>query len=67
MTLTPVELITFGIGAWLLMDGLVFGLLPGLMKQLIAYLREADETDIVRAGLLAAAIGAGIVYVSVRF
>jgi len=67
VTLTPIELVTFGLGAWMLMDGLVFGLMPDLLRRMSAWLEQVDRTEIVRAGVITAAGGAIIVYVSLRF
>ncbi len=67
MTLTWLELVTFGIGAWMLMDGLVFGLLPDLLRRMSAWLASVDQIEIIRAGFLTAAGGAVIIYVSLRF
>lgn len=67
MTLSWLELVTFGIGAWMLMDGLVFGLLPNLLRRMSAWLVSVDRAEIIRAGFLTAAGGAVIIYVSLRF
>ncbi|MEL7128035.1 MAG: DUF2065 family protein [Pseudomonadota bacterium] len=67
MTLSVVELITFGIGVWLLMDGLVFGLMPDLLRRMSVWLRDVDDSEILRAGLISAALGAAIVFVALRF
>ncbi|MEM9668331.1 MAG: DUF2065 family protein [Pseudomonadota bacterium] len=67
MTLTAIELILFGIGAWMLMDGIVFGLLPDFMRRMSEYLANVEDSEITRAGLLTAAAGAAIVFVTLRF
>ena len=67
MTLSVADLILFGIGAWMLMDGLVFGLMPDMMRRMTAFLDGAEDSDIIQAGMLAALLGAAIVFVSLRF
>ncbi|MEM7662208.1 MAG: DUF2065 family protein [Pseudomonadota bacterium] len=67
MTLTTIELLLFGIGAWMLMDGLVFGLLPDFMRRMSEFLTGVDDSEIMRAGLLTAAAGAAIVFMTLRF
>ena len=67
MTLSSIELILFGIGAWMLMDGLVFGLLPDFMRRMSEFLSNVDDSEIMRAGILTASAGAAIVFMTLRF
>lgn len=67
MTLDFWGLIAFGIGAWLLMDGLVFGVMPETMRRLMAQVRQASDHELRQAGLISAAIGAVIVFMTIRF
>lgn len=67
MTLSALELALFGIGAWMLMDGLVFGLLPNFMRRMSEFLSGVDDGEIVRAGILTAGAGAAIVFMILRF
>ncbi len=65
ITLDLWGLIVFGIGTWILMDGLVFGLMPETLRRLLDYMREATLDDLRQAGLISAAIGAVIVFMVV--
>lgn len=67
MTLSAIELILFGIGAWMLMDGLVFGLLPDMLRRMSELLTNVEDSEIMRAGLLTASAGAAIVFMILRF
>ena len=65
ITLDLWGLIAFGIGVWILMDGLVFGLMPETMRRLMEHMRSATLDDLRQAGLISAAIGAVIVFMIV--
>ena len=65
VTLDVWGLIAFGIGVWILMDGLVFGLMPETMRRLLAQLRAATTEDMRGAGLISAALGLLIVFMVV--
>ena len=62
ITLDLWGLIAFGIGVWILIDGLVFGVMPETMARLLEQMRQAGTDDLRRAGLISAAIGAVIVF-----
>jgi uncharacterized protein YjeT (DUF2065 family) len=60
-------LIAFGIGFWILMDGLIFGLMPALVRQMLLQMRDISADDLRIAGLASASIGAVIVYAVISF
>jgi len=60
-------LIAFGIGTWILIDGLVFGFMPKTMARLLDQVRQAQTEDLRQAGLITAAIGAVIVFMIIGF
>ncbi len=60
-------LIAFGVGFWMLMDGLIFGLVPALIRRLILQMRDVSADDLRMAGLASACIGAAIVFAVVSF
>ena len=62
ITLDLWGLIAFAIGAWILMDGLVFGFMPETMTRLLEQMRQMKTDDLRQAGLISAAIGAVIVF-----
>lgn len=66
ITLDIWGLIAFAVGAWMLMDGLVFGLIPQFMRRMIGQISVAGEDELRQAGLICAAIGAVIVFLVVR-
>ena len=66
-TLDIWELIAFGVGVWMIMDGLVFGLVPETMRRLSAMMRKARDDDLRQAGLISAAIGIVLVYLILSF
>jgi len=61
------SLIAFGIGFWILMDGLIFGLMPALVRQMMLQMRDVSADELRLAGLASACMGAAIVYVVVSF
>lgn len=65
ITLDLWGMIAFGIGVWILMDGLVFGFMPETMRRLMEQMRQARTSDLQQAGLISAAIGAVIVFMIV--
>lgn len=65
ITLDLWGLIAFGIGVWILIDGLVFGFMPETMRRLMEQMRQAQTSDLQQAGLISAAIGAVIVFMIV--
>jgi len=58
-------LIAFGIGVWIMMDGLVFGFMPETMRRLMAQMRDISDDDLRQAGLISAALGLLIVFMIV--
>ena len=66
-TLDIWELIAFGVGVWMIMDGLVFGLVPETMRRLSAMMSKARDDDLRQAGLISAAIGIVLVYLILSF
>jgi len=67
ITLDLWGLLAFGIGVWILIDGLVFGIMPETMSRLLEQMRQAGTDDLRQAGLISAAIGAVIVFMIVCF
>lgn len=66
VTLDIWGLIAFGVGAWMLIDGLVFGFLPVLMRRLMGQMQSANDTEMRQAGLVCAIFGAAIVFLITR-
>lgn len=64
-TLDIWQLITFGIGVWILIDGLVFGFLPETMSRLMEQMRQIMIEDLRMAGFMSAALGLLIVFIVV--
>lgn len=62
ITLDLWGLIAFGIGVWMFMDGLVFGVMPKTMRHLLGTMRAARPEELQQAGLILALIGAAIVF-----
>ena len=60
-------LIAFGIGFWILMDGLIFGLMPALIRRMMLQIRDVSVDDLRMAGLVGACIGAAILFAAVSF
>lgn len=56
------SLIVFGIGFWILMDGLVFGVMPQTLRRMLEAMRHLPSEDLRWAGLTTAAIGSVIVF-----
>lgn len=67
LTLDLGGLIAFGIGFWLLMDGMIFGVMPEIMRRLLQQVSAQSDEELRHAGLICAMIGAGIVFLIVRF
>ena len=67
ITLDLWGLIAFGIGVWILIDGLVFGIMPETMSRLLEQMWQARTDYLRQAGLISAAIGAVIVFMIVCF
>ena len=61
-TLDIWSLIAFGVGFWILMDGLTFGLMPRTMQRLLEMMRALPIDELKWAGLTSAVIGAVIVF-----
>ena len=61
------SLIAFGVGFWILMDGLVFGLVPAFVRRMMLQMRDVSVDDLRMAGIASACIGAAIVYAVVSF
>jgi len=61
------SLIAFGIGFWMLADGLIVGLMPALMRRLMVQMRDMSVDEMRLAGLFCAALGAAITYFIVSF
>lgn len=60
-------LIVFGLGFWMMMDGLVFGVIPETMSRLMRQIQNATQQDLRNAGIVCLLAGAAIVFLSVRF
>ncbi len=56
------SLIAFGVGFWILMDGLCLGLIPETMQRILQAMKAIPEDELRWAGLTSAAIGAVIVF-----
>ena len=61
-TLDIWSLIAFGIGFWVLIDGLFFALIPRTMRGMMDVIRAIPEDELRWAGLTSAVIGAVIVF-----
>lgn len=61
------SLIAFGIGFWMLMDGLIVGAVPALVRRLMMQMRDMSVDELRLAGLLCSALGAAIVFAILRF
>ena len=55
------SLIAFGIGFWMLVDGLIVGAMPELMRRVMSQVREASIDELRFIGLVSAVIGVGII------
>lgn len=66
VTLDIWGLIAFGVGAWMLIDGLVFGIMPDLMRRLMGQMRLVGDAEMRQAGLFCAVFGAAIVFLIIR-
>ena len=67
VTLDIWSLILFGIGFWMLMDGLIVGAMPALVRRLMMQARDMSVDELRLVGLVCAAIGLGIVFLITGF
>ena len=65
-TLDIWSLFAFGIGAWMLMDGLIFGVMPEITRRLMSQMHHVSDTEMRQAGLVCAVFGAAIIFLIVR-
>lgn len=66
VTLDIWGLIAFGVGAWMLIDGLIFGFIPEIMRRLMQQMHLVGDAEMRQAGLFCAAFGAAIVFLIIR-
>lgn len=66
VTLDIWGLIAFGVGAWMIIDGLIFGFMPEIIRRLMGQMNTVSDTEIRQAGLFCAILGAAIVYLITR-
>lgn len=59
------SLIAFGIGFWMLVDGLIVGTMPDLMRRMMSQIRDTSIDELRFIGLVSAVLGAGIIYLIV--
>lgn len=55
-----------GIGIWLLIEGSLCALAPDFMRRVGEMLSRVPARDLALSGLLAAAVGAGLLIIAVR-
>lgn len=55
------------LGLLLAVEGLLYALAPGFMKRMAAMLLASTEDQIRQSGLIAAAMGAVIIFIKARF
>lgn len=59
-------LLLAGIGLALLFEGIAYAMAPDAMKRMAAMVRDMPPEELRRAGLIAAVIGAFLVYAVIR-
>lgn len=67
VTLDFAGLIVFGLGFWMFMDGLVFGVMPKTIRYILRQMEEVSDDDLRSTGLMCSAFGAGIVFLAIWF
>lgn len=66
-TLDLFSLIAFGIGVWMLMDGLVFGFMPETFRRLCGMISKTSNDELRQVGLITALLGVVIVFLILSF
>ncbi len=66
VTLDIWGLLAFGVGAWMILDGLIFGFMPEIMRRLMGQMQTVTDTEMRQAGLFCAVFGAAIVFLITR-
>ncbi|HPE48514.1 MAG TPA: DUF2065 domain-containing protein [Hyphomonas sp.] len=64
--MNPVVLLLAGFGMWLFLEGAVYAIAPDAMRRMAVMLAQLSTRELTMAGLIGAAIGAGIVWVAVQ-
>ncbi|MAT35745.1 MAG: DUF2065 domain-containing protein [Ponticaulis sp.] len=59
--------IVFAFGLLLAFEGLLYAVAPGFMKRMAALLLSTTEDQVRQSGILAAALGAVLIFVAARF
>ena len=59
------SLIAFGIGFWMLVDGLVVGAMPDLMRRIMSQIQDTSVDELRLIGLVCAALGMAVIYLIV--
>ncbi len=59
--------IVVALGLLLALEGLLYAIAPGAMKHFIAMVLTMPDDQIRQSGILAAAIGAVIIFIAARF
>ena len=59
--------IVFAFGLLLAFEGLLYAVAPGFMKRMAALLLSTTEDQVRPSGILAAALGAVLIFVAARF
>jgi len=62
-----VLVIVVALGLLLALEGLLYAIAPGAMKRFIAMVLTMPDDQIRQSGILAAAIGAVIIFIAARF
>jgi len=57
----------FAFGLLLAFEGLLYAVAPGFMKRMAALLLSTPEDQVRQSGILAAALGAVLIFVAARF
>jgi uncharacterized protein YjeT (DUF2065 family) len=60
------ELFLSAFGLFLALEGLAYAGAPQMMKQVARRISDMSAGDLQRAGLIAAALGAGVIYIVAR-
>ena len=66
ITLSFLELALFGIGMWLVLDGLLYSLIPGMMEAFFRQMPNMDRHMIFQLGLASMALGGLLIYLSLN-
>ena len=59
--------IVFAIGLLFAAEGLLYAIAPGFMKKMAAMLIGSKEDQVRQSGILAVAVGAGLIFIAARF